>query len=378
MFLGSLLAAKWYPILFDSPLNIARAIFFWLAIALALSFLVDLLYLKGDFRKKVLKITLLKALCFACAVGVILLVLTFVEDGIAPILFYPLLVLIVCIGASATALFLKPKKLTAIITGCVSGAAAIALFVCMGVFYESGEGFAHNWITDPSTVSQLGLYLSAALLVVAIIVATLLLGRKEKKGYDSKAITLAAICIAMSFALSYLRVVKLPQGGSITIASLVPLMIYAYIYGVKKGVFAGLIYGILQAFQGMTILHPAQFLLDYPVAFACVGFAGVFGKVKALEKLPQVQIALGGIVAGLARYLCHFLSGVFAFGEFAPAGQPVWIYSLAYQAGYVLPDIAIAIGVAIFLFSSRALVKQMRSYNKTEAPEAPAETSTEE
>ena len=364
MLQSSLLAAKWYPVLFDSPLNIARGVCFWLAIALALSFLVDLLYLKGDLRKKVLKITMLKAVCYASAVGIVLLALTFVEDGIAALLFYPLLVLIVCIGASAVALFIKPKKLTAIITGSLSGAAAVAVLVCMGFHFSSGDSLALNWIEDPSTISQLGLYLSAGLLIVAIVVATFLLGRKERKGFDTKAISFAAVCIALSYALSYLRIVKLPQGGSITIASLVPLMIYSYMFGVKKGVFAGMVYGILQAFQDLYVLHPAQFLLDYPVAFACIGFAGMFAKMKSLEKLPQVQIALGGIVAGLARFVCHFLSGIFAFGAFAPEGQPVWIYSLSYQAGYVLPDIAIAIGVAIFLFSSRALVKRMRSYNK--------------
>ena len=98
------------------------------------------------------------------------------------------------------------------------------------------------------------------------------------------------------------------------------------------------------------------------MAFSCIGLAGLFAGVKKLEKLPQVSFALGAIVAGLGRFVMHFLSGVFAFGAFAE-GQNPYIYSLGYQAGYVLPDIAIAIAVGIFVFSSTAFVRQVRKYN---------------
>lgn len=103
------------------------------------------------------------------------------------------------------------------------------------------------------------------------------------------------------------------QGGSVTAASLLPLMIYSYMFGVKKGIFAGFIYGVLQAIQDPWLIHPAQFLLDYPVAFACIGIAGLFAKTEKLAKLPQVQFGLGAIAASALRFLCHILSGVFAF-----------------------------------------------------------------
>ena len=179
----------------------------------------------------------------------------------------------------------------------------------------------------------------------------------------------------MSFALSYLRIVKMPQGGSITIASLLPLMLYSFMFGTKKGVFAGLIYGVLQAFQDPAIVHPAQFLLDYPVAFACIGLSGMFAKTKALEKLPQVQFALGGVVAGLARLLMHFVSGIFAFGAFAPEGTPVALYSFLYQAGYVLPDIAIVIVAGVLVLSSKTFVKEVRKFNSVSETQARAENN---
>lgn len=366
----------WYPITFDSRLNIARGVFFWLSIALALAAVICALVLKADARKKFLKIAVFSAVCYACAVGIILLVLSFLDDGsIEALLFYPLLALLLSVGGSAAAIYFKPVKLSVILSACVMGAALVAVLVCMGVQFERGDSLWLNWIVDeseenidPSKVNQIGLYVSAALLVAALIAAALLLGKNEKKGFDSKSIVYAAICVAMSYALSYLRIVQMPQGGSITVASLLPLMIYSYMFGVKKGVFTGIIYGILQAFQDMYILHPAQFLLDYPVAFACIGFAGAFAKIKSLDRYPQIQIALGGIAAGLMRFVCHYLSGCFAFGAFAPEGQPVWLYSLIYQSGYVLPDIAIAIAAGVAVFCSQALVKQMKRSAASAAP----------
>ena len=127
----------------------------------------------------------------------------------------------------------------------------------------------NNWIADENgnilwdQVNTIGLYVGAVLLVGALIAAAFLLDRKKThKGFSTRSITFAAVCIAMSFALSYLKIVEMPQGGSITIASLLPLMVYSYMFGTKKGVFAGMIYGLLQAFQDTYILHPAQFLLD--------------------------------------------------------------------------------------------------------------------
>lgn len=365
--------ATWYPVLFDTPLNAARSVAIWLTLALVLAFIICAAVLKGDMRKKFLKISAIVAICYAAAVGITLLALTFAEDGLVTILFVPFLLVIVAVAASAVVLFFVRIKLTYAVCGSVSGAALVALFVCMCVYYASGESLGANWLESFDQVNQLGLYLSAGLLLAAVVAVAFIFDRKSKNGFDSKSISYAAICIAMSFALSYLRIVKMPQGGSITIASLVPVMLYAFMFGAKKGVLAGFILGILQAFQDPAILHPAQFILDYPAAFACIGLAGLFANFKPLKKLPQIQFALGGIIAGLARFVMHYMSGIFAFGAFAPEGQPVWLYSLIYQSGYVLPDIAIAIVVGALLLCSRSLVSIVRKVGAT--PKAQTEAT---
>ena len=178
---------------------------------------------------------------------------------------------------------------------------------------------------------------------------------------------IAAICIAMSFALSYIAPIHMPYGGSVTIASLVPLMIYSYMFGTKKGALAGAVYGLLQVIQDPWIIHPAQLLLDYPIAFAGIGLAGMFAHVKSLKKVPQVQFLLGALIAGVLRFTAHLFSGVFAFSENAPDVN-AWIYSLGYNSAYVFPDIAICIVVGAIVFSSKAFMRQVKRLAAEKTP----------
>ena len=108
MLLNSLLAdpAEWYPILFDSPMNIARGVCFWATIALALAFLVCVLLIRGEKRAPFLKASLIFFVVYACTVGITLLTFTFLEDGITLTLFAPLVSLIGAIAVSAVLLFI--------------------------------------------------------------------------------------------------------------------------------------------------------------------------------------------------------------------------------------------------------------------------------
>lgn len=364
MFLNSLLdGMKLYPFLFDTPFNAVRAVTIWLSLALLITHLVCLFLFKGEKRKRFLLFAGFTWLAYACVIGAVQLLLSFLEDGIELIVFLPLLILLACLATSAALLLWKRTKGMIITLICICGGAFIATMVCLGIHFSSGNAADNNWLTNED-VESLALYVSSLVAVALLLLITWFFGRKESKDFDSKSITYAGICIAMSFALSYLRLIRMPQGGSITPASLLPLMIYAYLFGVRKGVFAGFAYGILQALQDPSILHPAQFLLDYPVAFAWIGIAGIFAKVKKLDKYPQIQFACGATLAGIGRFAMHFLSGAFAFGAFAPEGTPVLLYSLTYQAGYVLPDLAIAVIAGVFLFSSKTFVKELRSVKK--------------
>lgn len=363
-------------------------VFLYAAIALVVILLAVGIFVRYKRQESLASYTrtaMALAVGFAVTVIVTMLSLEFfdmAEKGyIFDIVLWPSVVCAIVLVLSAAAVYVaslfskKALRNTGIAAGSLSGAALICVIVCLIVYYASGDAEGNNGVTVTSTES-LAMYLCALGLIAVIAVLAFVCGRKDKKGFDSKSISYAAVCIALSFALSYISPIHMPQGGSVTIGSLVPLMIYSYMFGTKKGVFAGFVYGLLQIIQDPWLIHPAQMLLDYPIAFAAIGLSGMFAHVKKLEKLPQLQIALGGIVASVLRFAAHLFSGVFAFSYLAP-DVDAWIYSLGYNATYVFPDIAIAIAVCIIVFSSRAFMKQVRKFSAP-AKEAPAASAAPE
>lgn len=171
-----------------------------------------------------------------------------------------------------------------------------------------------------------------------------------------KIITLVetAMMAAMAIVLNLLTPFQLwPQGGSITL-TMVPIVILAFRRGLIAGVMAGLLTGlILLMLPGAFLAYPVQIILDYPLAFAVLGAAG-WARISDISTRSRqvLSIIVALIGAGLLRFLCHFLSGVIFFSEYAPKGQSVYLYSLIYNASYILPEIIISIIVVIILLSS--------------------------
>lgn len=129
----------------------------------------------------------------------------------------------------------------------------------------------------------------------------------------------------------YLPFLHLPQGGSITIASMVPLLWFALRRGLRWGVEAGIIYGLVHMVISGDIYYPAQILLDFPLAFGALGIAGAF------QNKPLVGVGVG--IFG--RFMCHFVSGAIFFGQYAWAGWNVFAYSAIYNASYLVPEFII-------------------------------------
>ncbi len=169
--------------------------------------------------------------------------------------------------------------------------------------------------------------------LMLVLGAVFLLKRKgaAKSSWTIRELSAAAMCLALAFLLSYLRLWRMPQGGSITPASMLPIMLFAYVFGTPKGLIVGLAYGFLQCLQDFWIVHWAQFLLDYILGFMVLGLAGVFRK----------NIIAGMAIAGLLRFGMHVVSGVVFFAEYA-GDQPVLWYSLSYNL-FALIDLAICI-----------------------------------
>ena len=146
-----------------------------------------------------------------------------------------------------------------------------------------------------------------------------------------------ALTIALAAVLSMITIWRMPQGGSISLGML-PLFVLAFRRGLAPGLVAGGLYGLVDLMvDPYPPVHWIQPILDYPVAYVLVGLAGVVS--VALTSALQARrsrrvaflLALGITVGSAGRYLAHFVSGMVFFGEFAPAGQPIWLYSALYN-----------------------------------------------
>lgn len=209
---------------------------------------------------------------------------------------------------------------------------------------------------DPSVMPQLVSYLLPAFAILAgfvLFVTGLIVGVSDRERtphkVDVRALTYGAICVATSFVLSYIKLFSAPQGGSVTLASMLPIMLYASMYGTRRGLLVGLVYGLLQFIQKPEITHWAQVVLDYPVAFAAIGLAGISKHIPAgIMKLP-----IGTVIGGAARWIVHTLSGFLFFSEVLNGNA--LLVSVVYNGWYMLFDTLICFVLA---FPVAAIVKR--------------------
>ncbi len=156
------------------------------------------------------------------------------------------------------------------------------------------------------------------------------------------------VALAGALALVSHSFFSLPQGGSINLGML-PIFWLALRRGPKIGIFAGAVLGVVDLAIEPFVVHPIQFLLDYPLAFACLGLAGFF---RAYSRAGPV---VGVVVGGTGRFLCHFTSGLVYFANYAPAGMSPVVYSILYNGTYMVPSIIICAVSIVLLQKSKTL-----------------------
>ena len=170
-----------------------------------------------------------------------------------------------------------------------------------------------------------------------------------------------AMMVALSFGLSFIKLWQMPLGGSITLCSILPIMLIGVKYGPVVGMGTGFVYSLTQLAQGFMegdIYFAANevhvfiiaMLFDYLVPYTLIGLSGILGKKNRWIPLGGMGIAIG------LRVLCHYLTGVTIWEPWTPEGWSAWIYSAAYNGGYLIPDAAISMAVAVMLFG----VKEIR------------------
>ena len=187
----------------------------------------------------------------------------------------------------------------------------------------------------------------------------------------------SAVLIAIAVVLSIIKIVDLPYGGSVTVASMLPIIIIAYRHGPGVGLLSGLVYGVTQQLLGLNTLSYvttwqsvlAVILLDYIVAFLVLGFGGAFRKLDN----QAVALTLGSVLVCLMRYACHVISGCTVWAGLSIPTAGALGYSFAYNATYMVPE-TIVLAVAAYYVGSSLDLRAVEPGRivRTESTAAPA------
>jgi len=184
-----------------------------------------------------------------------------------------------------------------------------------------------------------------------------LLKRVEKMNEKTQKLTVSAVMIALATALSFVKLWEMPLGGAVTLLSMLPMCLLSVMYGVKWSALPCFVYAAIQmAVSGVFGwgLTPAvlvgAIIFDYLAPFTCLCFAGAFRK-KGLW-----GIVFGILLVCVVRFLFHFASGCIFFRSYELFNNP-YMWSLAYNGTFMLPELGLTLVGAVALFKVPAINK---------------------
>jgi thiamine transporter len=205
----------------------------------------------------------------------------------------------------------------------------------MDNFFATPEG---AWGDGSVHLTTVGIIIVAVLIAVLLIVAAVMKQRRttKKAALTTKQLVYSAVAIALAVVCSMIKLFEMPAGGSVTLLSMLFIVLIAYWYGPYVGIMTAVAYGLVQFVMEPIFYTIPQMLLDYPLAFGALGLAGFFSKKKW-------GLQIGYVVGVIGRFVFATLSGVIFFASYAPEGMNPWIYSISYQASYLLPEAVVTL-----------------------------------
>ncbi len=228
----------------------------------------------------------------------------------------------------------------------------------MSLFFNAEDGFY-----SLTTAGIIAFAVIAALLLVLAAFITSSASKEKKKLFSTKQLVFSAVMLALGFATSYVKIIEMPWGGSVTLFSMLFVTMIGYWYGPKIGISCAFAYGIMQFLQGggTYILSPLQACLDYFFAFAALGVSGFFYKKKN-------GLLIGYIVAILARGLFHTIGGYIYWMDYMPDNFPsslAIVYPILYNYAYILLEGVVTVIVIMlppvkkaFIYAKRIATEQ--------------------
>ena len=205
------------------------------------------------------------------------------------------------------------------------------------------------------TAAAVGMVVTVILLLLVTAALIRHKNTKDKAVLTTKQLVYSAAAIALAVTGSMIKLYEMPIGGSVTMMSMFFIVLIAYWYGPYVGVMTAVAYGLVQFVTEPVFYTLPQMLLDYPLAFGALGLAGFFHR-----KRYGFQI---GYIAGVCgRFVFSTLSGWIFFASYAPEGMHPLVYSVAYQASYLIPEVLVTLIVVSIPSVAKAL-----AYVKTRA-----------
>ena len=241
-----------------------------------------------------------------------------------------------------------------------TGRSASPLLYVKGGFFMSIfiSKVTDEWGGTTYQPTAAGFAVLIVILIAILLAATALASRNSSKSFNPKMLAFSAMAIALGTICSFLKLVHMPMGGSVTLLSMFFVSLIGYWYGLGAGITVGIAYGLLQLIIDPYILSVPQLFVDYIFAFGALGLSGIFTNSKS--KFSLIWAYLAGVIG---RYFFAFLSGWIFFGIYAGdyGFKSGVIYSLAYNGAYIGLEALLTIVILLIPAVRKALgyVKSM-------------------
>ena len=200
----------------------------------------------------------------------------------------------------------------------------------MSELFTTTEG---AWGDGSVRLTMIGVVVTIVVILALVIASAIIRQHKEEKKnrITTKQLVFSAAAMGLAMVCSLIKFANLPMGGSVTLFSMLFIVLIGYWYGPYVGIMAGFAFGLLQFVIEPIFYTIPQMLFDYPLPFAALGLAGFFCNKKW-------GLQIGYVVGVIGRYIFHVLSGYLFFAAYAPEGMHPLVYSLGYNATYIVPE----------------------------------------
>lgn len=192
---------------------------------------------------------------------------------------------------------------------------------------------------------ETGLAQTSSLVAIGVLLVAMFIGlyfSAKRVKWNASMIAKAAICVALAYILSLIKIFRMPMGGSVTLVAMYPLILFCVAFGPLEGLLIGCVYGLFQLLIDPYVIHPMQLLVDYPLAFAALSLSCL---VRILPMNERMKLPVAVLLGYMGRYAMAVLSGAVFFAEYA-GEQGAMAYSLIYNLSYLGPEALVCMIVA--------------------------------